>query len=110
MPLTRNSDEISRCLFAAGRKIEVARYHFDELCGLLCQASKSQDLPPIPVQAHFEGVVISIIAAEEKVKEAVRHAYGVSRDDEQKCRRIYINVARKLPALSEWYANPLLAR
>jgi hypothetical protein len=106
--LTRDDDELSRCLFAAERKIRVACYHFDELSDRLDQPSKSQDLPPIPVQAHFEGVVVSIIAAEEKVKEAVRIAYGVRRKDEQKCRLLYKDVGRKLPKLGEWYANAFL--
>jgi hypothetical protein len=106
----KNDDEIGRCLFAAKRKIDVARYHLVQLCERLDRTSKPQALPPIPVQAHFEGVVVSITAAEEKVKEALRTAYGVSRDDEHKCKRLYNEFARKLPALAAWYANasPLL--
>jgi len=63
---------------------------------------------PIPIQAHFEGVVVSVVAAEEKVKEALRTAYGVSRDDERECKRLYSEFAAKVPALAAWYANPLV--
>lgn len=106
--VARNGDEISRCLFAAQRKIEIASYHLDELCERLGRLSEPHDLPPIPVQAHFEGVVVSIIASEEKVKEALRSAYRVDRENEKKCKRIYGKVARKLPALGEWFANAIL--
>jgi hypothetical protein len=106
--LAKDGDEVSRCLFAASRKIDIARYHFSELCGQLGRASAGEALPPIPVQAHFEGVVVCVVAAEEKVKEALRSAYGVSRDDERECKRLYSAFARKLPALAKWYANALL--
>ncbi len=105
----KNDDEVSRCLFAARRKIDIARYHFSELCDHCGRALAQEELPPIPVQAHFEGVVVCVVAAEEKIKEALRSAYGVSRDDERECKRLYSAFARKLPAMAEWYSNALVA-
>jgi hypothetical protein len=56
-------------LSAACRKIEIAQYHLNKLREL------SPGVPtlvvPIPVQAHFEGILIAFIAASDQVAEAI---------------------------------------
>ncbi|MEJ2010156.1 MAG: hypothetical protein P8Z30_18710 [Acidobacteriota bacterium] len=107
---SRDRSEIQQYLIAAQRKIEIARYHFEELCKQLDQQGTvtPTDAPPIPVQARFEGVVVSIIAAEEKVKEAIRRRYGVARKNSKKCESRYSKLGQQLPALRNWYEKPLL--
>lgn len=46
-------------LAAARRKIEIAAFHLDQLSTALAMAEPTGPLPSIPVQAHFEGVVVS---------------------------------------------------
>lgn len=61
-------------LVAAGRKVKAAAYHAERLRQLLDSGQASSDSPPVPVQAHFEGVIVSLIAAVDQVAQAVNSA------------------------------------
>jgi len=61
--------KVKECLIAARRKVHIAEYHLGSLRSALA-ASERPDGPSVPVQAHFEGVLYSVIAASEQVDKA----------------------------------------
>ena len=71
-----NISNITRQLIAAERKIEIACFHYQHLEKNLPSAhADSLGMPPIPVQAYFEGVVISAFSAIDKVLGALKIQY-----------------------------------
>ena len=94
-------------LDAARRKGEIAKYHLDEL-EQLADYPRPDGFPPmpsIPVQAHFEGVLISVIGTEEKLKEATKMRYGASTEKESE--KVYHQLATAVHGLIDWFRNPL---
>jgi hypothetical protein len=92
-------------LKAANRKIEIAGYHLQRLLPLL-DASPGEDengFPPLCVQAHFEGVLFSILAAANQVEEAIKRARKLN----EKCRRCTIR-AVSISRLEDWFFCPLV--
>jgi hypothetical protein len=64
-----------------------------------------QSTKPISVQAHFEAVLISVIGAEEKIKEAIKIRYGATTEPESE--KAYRRVASAVSSLTAWHKNPL---
>lgn len=68
-------------LFAANRKIAIAHYHLNQLRQELDAGSTEPlfagQLAPIPVQAHFEGVLYAFIAACDQVAEGINLGLGL---------------------------------
>ncbi|MGO9603526.1 MAG: hypothetical protein ACLQAT_09040 [Candidatus Binataceae bacterium] len=94
-------------LSAARRKVEVAVYHLERLRGFL-NTDPGPDQwgqSPIEVQAHFEGILFSVVAAEEQAKEAISRGYDVSAKKERA--KAYQKVLSAIPRLSDWWKNPL---
>jgi hypothetical protein len=67
--MPKSSDDWRMQFEAARRKIHVATYHVDCLREALNAENflRRRSVPPIPIQAHFEGVVVSVIAAIDQV-------------------------------------------
>jgi hypothetical protein len=63
-------------LEAACRKRGIAAFNLRRLKELLNPADPPEQLS-IEIQAHFEGVVISVIAAVDQVAQAVNHALNL---------------------------------
>jgi hypothetical protein len=89
-------------LEAARRKVAIARLHLDHLQNALRETSETpSNVPPIPVQAYFEGVVISVIAAIDQVEAAVKSA--LPRPHELEDRKTSPFYRLGIPDLTAWY-------
>lgn len=91
-------------LHAAGQQVRNASYHLDQL-RLRLDPVPAPDIhgePPIEVQAHFEGVIISTFAAIDKVAEAINSALGLGL--EQNC---LLKVYLATPQLKSWSGKDL---
>jgi hypothetical protein len=63
-------------LHAADRKILMAAFHLDAVQETLGDDDSPSTLDlPIPIQAHFEGIMYSQIAAADQVAEAVNRGF-----------------------------------
>jgi hypothetical protein len=110
----RPSDETkpwTEYLLAVRRKIDIATYHRDTLDVLLASDSSParHGMPPIPIQAHFEGVLFAFIAATDQLAEAIELGAGSGGN-----RRALDVVLTLLPDhspwddLGAWYASPIV--
>jgi hypothetical protein len=104
-PLFQKDEDWRSFLGAAPRKVAIARYHLERLRSLLtpCPEADSAGLPPMEVQAYFEGVLFSVIAAASQVEEAIRYAKGFDRYAPQ--HKILQSIP--VPPMRDWYASPL---
>lgn len=105
--LLSNMSDWPKYLGAARRKISIAEYHSDRLAELGSIADPVHEMPPIPVQAHFEGVVISLMAAVDQVAQAVNSALKLGLDTSDLVAAAFKEVTQKVPAVARWYENPL---
>jgi hypothetical protein len=93
-------------LEAALRKHEITAYHFTQLKEVLNPAKPPQRLT-VPIQAHFEGVVLSAMAAVDQVAQAVNSALGLGLSASNLVQRAFGTISPSLPQVREWYENPL---
>jgi hypothetical protein len=79
--------------------LAIARFHLDGLQKLLHQnAEVCSDVPPVPVQAYFDGVVISVNAAIELVTQAIHTLPPLVRPP---------GTLESLPKdVADWYSEP----
>ena len=65
-----------------------------------------ESLPPIPIQAHFEGVVFSVRAAVEQITKAIKL---VRKTDFNKTLRKFASATTnmRLKELAKWFNDPL---
>jgi hypothetical protein len=99
---------------AARRKLKIAEYHLEELGdklsaaklrGELSAAKVKENLPaPIPVQAHFEGVIIALMAAVDQVAEATNIVFAQGRWKPKGLnKRAFKKLGKELEEIREWY-------
>ena len=99
------------CLRAAERKTKIARYHLKKLRWHHEHPDQHSDpgeppslesLPPIPIQAHFEGVVFSVRAAVEQIAKAIKL---VRKTDFNKTLRKFASATTnmRLKELAKWF-------
>lgn len=93
-------------LHAARRKVDMAGYHLEELRKHMSASQVTPD-PPIPVQAHFEGVLYCSIAAQDQCVEAIKTANGLCNQTKR------ARVVDSLPAgikdsFKRWIDAPIL--
>jgi hypothetical protein len=89
-------------LEAAGRKVAIARLHLDSLQNALRETNETLlDAPPIPVQAYFKGVVISIIAAIDQVDAAVKSTLPQPHELEDQNASPFYRLG--IPDVAAWY-------
>lgn len=60
---------------AARRKVAMARFHRDELKDRIAGDFLIGERPPVEVQAHFEGVLFSAVAAADQLAEGINLAF-----------------------------------
>jgi hypothetical protein len=65
------ADEVKAYLHAARRKIHIAEYHLSCLRSALAVSERPGE-PSVPVQAHLEGILYSVIAASDQAYEATK--------------------------------------
>ena len=92
---------------AARRKAEIASYHLDQLKQVTTPAQPPATVPPIAVQAHFEGVVVSVMAAIDQVAQGVNSALGLNLSSGDLVSGAFNRIIRLLPAADKWYAHPI---
>lgn len=93
---------------AAERKSEIARYHTDQLRQEpSLQSYAGTTLPTIPVQAHFEGAVVSVMAAVDQVAQAVNSGLGLKLPSGELVEKAFSTVGKVVPEVDEWYRDPL---
>ena len=92
---------------AARRKVAIARYHRDRIEEIIKLSEQPGNLPPIPVQAHFEGVLVSVIAAIDQVAQGVNSALDLGAQPSKRVKIAFEKIIRLLPKVRKWYDNPL---
>lgn len=94
-------------LKAAKRKVEIAHYHAHRLDEVLAaEAGATGEMPAIPVQAHFEGVVISIMAAVDQVAQATNSALRLSLSTNSLVTESFTQLGQSIPPLADWFDEP----
>ena len=82
-------------LIAARRKIEIAEFHYARLQNELRSApSASKAMPSIPIQAYFEGAILSVIAAIDQVAQAINSSLKLGLKSEEKVSVAFATLAR----------------
>jgi hypothetical protein len=95
-------------LEAATRKADIAAYHAAQLkVAVSSTQNQGGALPPIPVQAHFEGLVVSAMAAVDQVAQAVNSALRMHLDQSQLVQRAFDELGRRVPEIKAWFQHPL---
>jgi hypothetical protein len=92
---------------AAGRKIDAAAYHAEQLRQLLDSGEPASESPPVPVQAHFEGVVVSLIAAIDQLAQAINSGWELGLKQSEIVQRAFDVAGEQLPALREWFQDAI---
>lgn len=90
---------------AARRKVRIAEYHLEELTRRLSDAPKPRpsDLcPTIAIQAHFEGIVISVMATVDQIAQAINEECDLEASPGDLFDKAYGNLAPKIPRLKIW--------
>ena len=91
---------------AANRKLEIAAYHKEQLGeAVRGYAAQSDQPPPIAVQAHFEGVVVSVMAAMDQVAQAVNSAWELGLKPTNLVEKAFRILAERIPAVADWFGE-----
>jgi len=94
------------CLNAAKRKIGIAEFHYQQLkLQLAATEVQSENPPPIPIQAYFEGVVTSIIAAIDQVAQAANYGLSLHLKNGNLVEKGFAALITEIPGLQTWYSN-----
>ena len=95
-------------LDAARRKIAVASYHVDCLGkALKVRGITSRSAPPIPIQAHFEGVIVSVIAAVDQVAQAANSGFQLHLSPARLFQGAFSRLSKVCAEIQTWMANPI---
>lgn len=106
--MTQTSENWGVYLDAARRKIQIAVFHRDCLEGALTSVGRTGALmPPIPIQAHFEGVLFSIMAAVDQVAQATNKALGMRLPPGELISKAFSALGEKLPAVQAWFNDKI---
>jgi hypothetical protein len=106
--ITSPPSEWEEYLTAARRKVEIATYHAKRLKAELdARDGPTDGMPSIPIQAHFEGVVVSVMAAVDQVAQAVNSALGLKLRPEELAEKAFSRIGREVPEMSKWYDDPI---
>ncbi|MFQ5781190.1 MAG: hypothetical protein ACE5HN_10460 [Nitrospiria bacterium] len=100
-------DKWSRYTEAAKRQCSIAEYHLRCLQEKLGVPGSSQKAPPIPVQAHFEGVIISVMAAVDKVAQATNSALGLRLSQGKLVGGAMAKLGSELLSVKNWFEKPV---
>ena len=101
--MPRYAEDWQSLLFAVERKLKIAEYHLDQLKQELSSPELvGSDVPPIPVQAHLEGVLIALASAENQLVKGVVIALGIKQSDEDVHSKAMRELERLVPNVREW--------
>jgi hypothetical protein len=106
--MPRSSEDWRMELEAAGRKIAVASYHVDCLRDALKVGGiPSRSAPPIPIQAHFEGVIVSVMAAVDQVAQAINSGLRLQLRPDKLFEGTFGSLGKIYPEIRSWLADPI---
>jgi hypothetical protein len=94
-------------LTAARRKCEVSDYFARRLAAVLRDVDHHSELPPIPVQAYFEGVVIASMAAVDQIAQAVNKALRLRLSPDRLVGQAFEKLVALVPDLKPWFDETL---
>ena len=100
-------DNWPRYIDAAKRQCLIAEYHVRSLEEKLGTPDRGHDAPPIPVQAHFEGVIVSVMAVVDKVAQAANSALVLSLNQGELVSGAMAELGRQLPGVKDWFEKPI---
>jgi len=108
MPSTkpRREEVMIDFLNAAGRKVKISKYHLEELQKHLVRDAHGSCVP-VPVQAHFEGVIFSVIAADDQIAAAIRRMLGGRAGGETANKEQFQKLVVEVPELGAWQENAI---
>jgi hypothetical protein len=93
---------------AARRKLEIATFHLGRLrAELKSPGLGGSELPPIPVQAHFEGVLIALMAAVDQVAEATNFALRLGLRPAGLVAGAATELGNRLPDVRSWFGQEI---
>lgn len=92
---------------AAGRKVGIAAYHESVLREVVQPVSDLETAPPIRVQAHFEGVVVSAVAAIDQIAQDANAQLRLGLAPEGLVRGVFEVLGKTLPSVRARYEKPL---
>ena len=90
-------------LESAARQTQIAAYHIKQLKARLEKFNGGA--VPIPIQAHFEGVVLASLATIDKVAQAVNSALKLGAKNGEKFQKAFSEI-RCLEPVEKWLQNP----
>lgn len=93
------------CLDAAKRKINIAEFHLKHLIVELETAIQDENPPTIAIQAYFEGVVTSVIAAVDQVAQAANYGFSLNLKPGDLVEKGFAYLIVEIPSLQTWYEN-----
>lgn len=105
--MPEESDDLSRYIDAARRQCSISQYHLSCLRTQLRPPAPGQDAPPIPVQAHFEGVVVSAMAAVDKIARATNSGLSLSLNQGELVTGAMAELGRRIGSVKSWFESPI---
>lgn len=106
--MSKPQDDWQSYIEAAQRKISIAAYHEECLQRELTSISRNQSsLPPIPIQAHCEGVIVSVIAAVDQVAKATKSALRLRLGEQDLVTGAFGSLAQTMPGVKSWFNEPI---
>jgi hypothetical protein len=99
---------IQEFIEASRRKLAIAAYHLDRLRKLVADhIDLSESAPAIDVQAHFEGVVVSIMAAVDQVAQSVNSGLQLRLNSSNVVKEAFTTLAEHMPEIGEWLSEQI---
>ena len=104
--MSRKASDFREYFDAAGRKVAMAKYHLTELSRVLNEhAGSVQPTPPIPIQSHFEGTVMSVIAAIDQIAQGVNSGLSLGSESGDLFDRAFAAI-KVVPGVVDWVEKP----
>jgi hypothetical protein len=94
-------------LGAARRKLEIAGFHIGRLRAEGSAAGTER--PPVPVQAHFEGALVALADAMDRVAEAANAALDLRLPSRDLVGGAFTELGSRIPAVRVWFKSALLS-
>ncbi|TAJ09646.1 MAG: hypothetical protein EPO61_06205 [Nitrospirae bacterium] len=92
---------------AAKRQCLIAEYRVKSLEEKLGSPDPDQNTPLIQVQAHFEGVIVSVMAAVDKVAQAANSAFGLHLSQSELVNGAMTELGKRVPEMKDWFEKPI---
>jgi hypothetical protein len=98
--MSQATSDLPAYLNSLHRKLQVAKYHLDQLA--LAAKTGLHEPIPIPLQAHFEGVLTSVVAASDKLAEVINIMLSLGIRNAT-IKKLLIKILQRGDPLPDWY-------